>query len=328
MKLLSSFTGFMQDTVNINKTRLSQLSARVDAIYDALRADEIFGPYVLGKIPQGSWPQRTIIKPLEDHEFDADFLLVLKENPEWSPKRYTRELFKALGRTNAYKDMRSEKCRCVRVTYANDCHIDVVPFVELADGRRMIVNAEQDAWENSDPEGFTKWMKEKDDASDGQLRKVIRLVKYLRDHKGTFDGTRSILLTTLLGERVSASNKLFDTAYYGDLPTALKNIVNDLDVWLQANPTKPQVADPSGCGASFDHRWTQVTYSNFRNMIHTYAAAITDAYNEADQEKCLEKWRKVFGEGFKDTNKANSESTGRYGVPVAATSASRSGRAG
>lgn len=328
MKLLSSFNGFMQDTVNINKTRLSQLSSRVDAIYDALRSDEFFGPYVLGKIPQGSWPQRTIIKPLEDHEFDADFLLVLKENPEWSPKRYTRELFKALGRTNAYIDMRSEKCRCVRLTYANDCHIDVVPFVELADGRRMIVNAKQDTWENSDPEGFTTWMKEKDNASDGQLRKVIRLIKYLRDHKGTFDGTRSILLTTLLGEQVSASKKLFDTAYYGDLPTGLKNIVNDLDAWLQAHPTKPHVADPSGCGASFDHRWTQLIYSNFRKKIHNYAADITDAYNETDQEKSVKKWQKVFGEGFKDTTKANSASSGRYGAPIAGTSTGRFGRAG
>ena len=328
MRLVTYFDAFLKDTVNINRGRLNQLRDRVDAIYDALAEDDTFGGYLRDKIPQGSWPHRTIIKPLPNYEFDADVLLLIDENPEWSehPKTYIGELYKALGRTGTYKDMRSRKTRCVRVTYANDCHIDLVPFVEFTDGRRKIVNRDDDTWEDTDPEGFTAWMKREDDITGGNLRKVIRLVKYLRDHKGTFTGTRSIILTTLLGERVSEVNKLVDPAYYGDVPAALKNIMNDLDAWLQARPSKPPISDPSSSGASFDHRWDDTTYTNLRDKVHKYAADITAAYDEEDKDKSVELWQAVFGDDFKAPSTNGSK--GRFGAAVAGTSINRAGRAG
>lgn len=327
MRLVTYFDAFLNDTVNINRSRLIQLDDRVDAIYGALAEDDTFGAYLRDKIPQGSWPHRTIIKPLPRHEFDADVLLLLDENPEWSehPRTYIGELYKALGRSGTYTDMRSRKNRCVRVTYANDCHIDLVPFVELTDGQRKIVNRDDDTWEDTDPEGFNTWMRQKDDIAVGNLRKVIRLVKYLRDHKGTFTGTRSIILTTLLGERVVEVNKAFDPAYYGDVPTALKNIMNDLDTWLQARPNRPLISDPSGSGASFDHRWDDTTYANLRDKVHKYAADITAAFDEDDKDTSVELWQAVFGEDFKGPTTDNS---GRFGTVAAGTSTSRGGRAG
>ena len=327
MKLITYFTAFLNDTVNLNRSRLNELRDRVDAIYGALAEDETFGEYIRDKIPQGSWPHRTIIKPLPGKEFDADVLLLLDENAEWSehPKTYIG-VYKALGRTGTYKDMRSRKTRCVRVTYANDCHVDLVPFVERGDGSRKIVNRLEDTWEDTDPEGFTTWMKEKDDTTDGQLRKVIRLIKYLRDHKGTFTGTPSIILTTLLGERVTELNKVVDPAYYGDVPTALKSIMNDLDAWLQDRPDKPSISDPSGSGATFDHRWDDTTYSNFRDKVHQYAADISDAYDEDNKDKSIELWQKVFGDDFKAPNA--KESKGRFGALAAATTTNQTGRAG
>ena len=54
-------------------------------------------------------------------------------------------------------------------------------------------------------------------------------MKYLRDHKNSFTGAKSILLTTLLGEQVEEWRKVLDPGYYCDLPTALLHIVTDLD---------------------------------------------------------------------------------------------------
>ena len=48
-------------------------------------------------------------------------------------------------------------------------------------------------------------------------------------------------------------------------------IVQDLDAWLQANPYKPSVPNPAG-GGTFDHRWDQSTYSNFRDRIRSLDA--------------------------------------------------------
>ena len=91
------------------------------------------------------------------------------------------------------------KCRCVYVNYANNAmHVDIVPFVIRADGKQYIINRDKNDWERTDTDGFTSWMKKQDKIANGHLRKVIRIMKFLRDHKNSFTGTKSILLTTLL----------------------------------------------------------------------------------------------------------------------------------
>jgi hypothetical protein len=331
MQLADHFDVLLKDTVNLSQFRLDMLDSRVTAIYTALKDDPELGPYVRDKIPQGSWAHRTIINPVGGKEFDADFMLLLDENPDWSasPKTYIEQVYQALDRHSTYGDMpHSRKCRCVRLIYAGSCHVDIVPYLKLSGGRQVIVNRDNDEWEDTNPEGFTAWMREKDQTTGGNLRRVIRLMKYLRDHKNSFTGTRSVILTTLLGEQVSGVKLLFDTGYYNSTPTALVHIVNDLDAWLQARPIKPSIPDPSGSGVTFDHRWDQATYAYFRDRIHAHAGQMQDAYDEPDKDTSVAKWQAVFGDGF--TAPALKGSGGRFGAATGATAftTGRSGRAG
>jgi|ERR1022692_813444 hypothetical protein len=330
MQLTSYFDVLLRDTVNLSKFKLETLDSRVTSIYDALKADAELGPYVLAKIRQGSWAQRTIIDPVANNEFDADFMLHLEENPEWSgsPKTYIEKVYAALKSHGIYGDMpRSRKCRCVRLVYANSCHVDIVPYLKLGSGRQVIVNYDNDDWEDTNPEGFTDWMRDKDNAADGNLRRIIRLMKYLRDHRNSFTGTRSVILTTVLGQQVSSVSKLFDPGYYNNVPTALLHIVSDLDTWLQANPLKPSIPDPSGSGVTFDHRWNQATYSYFRDRIHAHAVEIEDAYGEFGKEASISKWQAIFGDGFKAPEPIQSNS--RFATTTTMPSTiGHSGRAG
>lgn len=331
MKLTDYFNVLLKDAVNLGQVKLDLLDSRVESVYKALKADDQIGSLILGKTPQGSWAHRTIINPVGDNEFDADFILNMSENPDWAddPKQYIEAVYAALHRNSTYGNMpHSRKCRCVRLVYANSMHLDIVPHLVLADGREVIVNRDDNAWELTNPQGFTDWMKEKDAFAKGNLRKVIRLMKYLRDHKNSFTGTRSILLTTLLGEQVTALRTLIDPNYYSDVPTALLHIVNDLDAWLQARPTKPSIPDPSGSGVTFDHRWEQSTYSYFRDRIHAHAAEITEAYKEENKERSIELWQGIFGDGFKAPTTSSSNSKFPAATPAAASTVGRSGRAG
>jgi len=331
MKLTDYFNVLLKDTVNLGQVKLDLLDSRVDSVYKALKADDQIGSLILGKTPQGSWAHRTIINPVGSNEFDADFMLNMSENPDWAddPKQYIEAVYSALHRHSTYGNMpHSRKCRCVRLVYANSMHLDIVPHLNLADGREVIVNRDDNDWELTDPQGFTDWMKEKDALAKGNLRKVIRLMKYLRDHKNSFTGTRSILLTTLLGEQVTALRTLIDPNYYSDVPTALLHNINDLDAWLQARPTKPSIPDPSGSGVTFDHRWEQSTYSYFRDRIHAHAAEITEAYEEENKERSIELWQGIFGDGFKAPTTSSSNSKFPAATPAAASTVGRSGRAG
>ena len=334
MKMTASFNSFMTNTVNINKTRLGQLDTSVPAIFDALKGDAEIGAKIRGYDPQGSWAHETIIKPPDDVEFDADFLLVMDEVADWSPKRYLTEVHAALARDGTYKDMvKPPKDRCVRVVYTGDYHVDIVPFVTLSDGRQVIVNGDTDEWEDTDPAGFTAWMKDKNDITSENLKRVIRLLKYLRDHCDYFRRTRSVLLTAMVGSQVEATKKLFDPGYYSDLPTAFFHIVTDLNDWLQGNETMPTIVDPSGATdqygnpITFDHRWDPHIYSAFRDKIATITANTKTAYqDDTSIEHSLELWQKVFGPDFKEP--PSSGSGGTSSAAGAGVSAVASGRGG
>lgn len=341
MKHTNYFDNFLKNTVNLSQFNLDILEARSEAIYNALRDDPDLGPRIIKKIRQGSWAQKTIISPQNGKAFDADFMLQMKEEADWSDdvKKYIAAVYKVIHDHSVYGKMpHNKKCRCVYVEYANNAmHVDIVPFVILADGSQNIVNRDDNIWERTDPAGFTQWMWDKDKIADGNLRKVIRLLKFLRDHRNSFTGTKSILITTLLGEQVAEWKKLHDPGYYSDLPAALLHMALDLDAWLQARPLKPSIADPSGSGVTFDHRWTQETYAYFRTRINVHAAEIKAAYEEADETASVAKWQALFGDKFKapETSSGSSKFCAAGAGSVAGTgdsggiaSSSRSGRAG
>ena len=296
------FNTLLSDSVNLSKPDVELLDQLVEKIYATLVADSVLGPYVRGKIPHGSWAHQTIIKPQPGKEFDADILLWLDEHPEWSvdPGRYLDEVRAALSRNSVYKDIRhSRKSRCVRLTYAKRCHVDIAPYLNLPDGRQVIVNRDSNEWEDTNPNGLTLWMRDKDKITGGNLHRVIRLLKFLRDHRRTLPGTPSIILTTLVGNMVDEGKEIGDGGYYADVPTTLRNITHDLDAWLQQNATRPSIDNPSRCGTTFDHRWDDTTYEKFRDKMHTCAAAIDEAYQETRRTRSIELWQDIFGDGFK-----------------------------
>ncbi len=298
MKLIDYFKTFLTDTVNLKPSKLEGLDERVPTLTEVVKGG-VRNTTVLDAIPQGSWAHETIIQPAEGLEFDADFLLQLDEVEDWAPSKYNQVVWDVLSNHGVYGSKTTRKNRCVRVTYANDCHVDIVPYVVQADGTEVIVNRTTDEFEETNPIGFTQWLQEKDGITGGDLRKAIRLMKYLRDHRGAF-AIKSILLTTVLGERVEQWRKEHDDNYYADIPTTLLHVVKDLDGWLQARPTKAQasIGDPSCPNTTFDHRWTDNQYATFRDDIHDLAGEIETAYWTEGVAASLAAWQEIFGPDF------------------------------
>ena len=297
MKLLEYFKYFLTNEVNLNQTRIDTLDNRVAAITTYLKGDPVIGPILLDVIAQGSYAHRTIIRPQAGRDFDADVLIQLVEQDGWEPRDYIAQLRAAFMRSETYKSMISRKTRCVVAQYANGFHIDCVPYVERF-GQTYITNRHENVFELTNPEGFNEWLEQQNRTANGHLVEVIRLMKFLRDFKGTF-GVKSIVLSTLLGGRVNAVNLWGDPKYYCDLPTTLLHVVKDLNTYLQANEFMPVISDPGGTGDDFSQRWDRERYANFRNKIQFYAGKIEEAYDETDKDKCLASWQAVFGTEFK-----------------------------
>lgn len=298
MKLSKHFDAFLANKVNLSDGRISQLDARVSAVTNFLSTgDDAYADNFIDLIPQGSYAHRTIINPVGAFDgFDADVLLHVEEIDGWDARDYVQKLYEVFRGSSTYRNMVSRHDRCVKVDYANEFHIDVVPYMTRHD-QKYITNRVTNAYELTNPEGYNQWLDERNRLASGRLIKVIRLMKYFRDYKNTFS-VKSVVLSILLGGRVNDAAVWGDTSDYPDVPTALKNIVGALDDYLQANLLMPSIDDPSEPSENFNHRWNQIEYANFRNKLNVYRGWIDDAYAELDIEESKRKWRKLFGDKF------------------------------
>lgn len=295
--IAAAFDKFLEDVVELGEPQLRQLEGRVQSIYTALISEEILGGIVKDHHPQGSWAHRTIIRPVGQYdEFDADFLLELQPNRDWdlSPQEYLKAVRAAFLRHPTYKTMVQKKNRCVRIRYANSCHVDVVPYIVRPDGTQQIVNYKENKFEPTNPGGFTEWMQEKDELAHDNLRRVLRLMKYLRDIKNRYT-CPSVVLTTIVGERVQTVDA---EARYGDVPTAFTSLMDDLETWMNWYSSVPPLPDPSCPGTDFNHRWDPERYATFKTETQGYAAWARDAAAETAPAKAVVLWQKLFGPKF------------------------------
>ncbi len=296
MKLLNEFDAFLNDTVNLNATRIKTLESRVSAIERFVEGSD-YEPEIVRFAAQGSWAHKTIIKPSSAaKEFDADLVVYVRPVRGWSAADYVSDLRRVFRGSATYRDNTSMKSRCVTIDYANDFHLDVVPIIDRG-GSYDVCNRIDDAFEPTDGDGFADWWADKNDtAGEEHLIEAARLLKYLRDIKTTFSA-KSVLLTTLIGNQVHLVDQITNS-YFEDTPTALKTVLRRLDEWLDDRPTLPDVQNPALPGESFTRHWDEDKYENFRTKMKTYHEWVDDAYDEEDRTESIRKWRRVFGSGF------------------------------
>ena len=295
MKLIDHFDAFLKDTVNLDQTRIGRLEGHVAAVSSFVKNN--YAAPIRKFTPQGSWAHRTIIKPAtEGKEFDADLLVLVNSVKGWQARDYVTQLHGIFAASDRYKNMvdNTPETRCVCLDYTGDVHLDVVPCVYGELGGitgYWICNRKTNEFEQTSSEEYTAWLEDKNRITGGnRLRKSLRLLKHLRDIKGTFS-VKSILFTTLIGNQVYRSN-------FSDVPTTLKTLMARLDDWLQARPGMPAVTNPALPSETFVRHWDQAKYDNFRSVIHRYREWVDDAYGEGDRDESIRKWRRLFGDDF------------------------------
>lgn len=316
MKFVQRFSNFLSDVVNIDDSRLEILDSRVSLVSDYLQSTDVIGEAFIDLIPQGSMAHKTIIKPFNGHEFDADVLLQLEPQDTWKAKDYIEALYQAFHASGNYCDRVTRKTRCVTVQYANDCHIDVVPFVELQPDTFYIINrneGEDGTFEQTDPTGYTEWLDERNRITNGNLIKSIRLLKWLRDYKQTFT-CKSVILDVLIAGRANSVNLVSDSKYYSDVPTTLVHLLEDLNTYLAMYPDyMPRIEDPTCPEIDYNHRWDNDQYLNFKKKVEYYASKARAAYDEEDITTSQNLWRDLFGDQFGSSSvKSLSESLANF----------------
>ena len=308
------FQDFLRDEVNLNQSRLDRLNTGVRAV-DGYLKDHLTGYQKMER--QGSYALGTLIKPVDDNdEYDADIQVVMNPNPKWQAKDYINEVHRTLKQNQNYADKLRLKTRCVTIDYAGDFHLDVVPRV-TSGGKHYVCNRVKNRFEATDGNGYRDWFNEKNRITVGNLKRVVRILKYMRDHKNNYTA-KSILLTTLAGNTVRPSDE--GTEAVSTVSDTLVTVLTRMDDYLQQNPYMPEIRNPVLPGETFNRHWDQRKYSNFRNRVHSHALTARNAKAESSSERSIKIWQELFGESF---GRGSSSGSGDGG---GSTNSSSSGR--
>ena len=301
------FADFLRDDVNLNQGRLDRLETAVGAVNDHLKKN-LTGYQKMER--QGSYALGTLIKPVDDNdEYDADIQIVMKHNPKWEPKEYVLEINRTLAANKTYADKLRLKTRCVTVDYAGDFHLDVVPRVTI-NGEHYVCNRIDNKFEETDGTGYRDWANEKNRITGGNLKRVVRLLKYLRDHKNSFTA-KSILLTTLAGNTIKASDEGKESVSTN--ADTLVTVLDRIDDYLQQHPNMPKIKNPVLATEDFNRHWDQRKYANFRDRVHSYAQTAKQAKDEPSSEKAIKLWRELFGDDFGEGSSGDGNGGGNSG---------------
>lgn len=153
---------------------------------------------------QGSYAMNTGTKPLDgNYDIDIGLLFDCTKEKYSDPVDLKKIVRDALVNGNRTVNIRRP---CITVTYMKDekpdYHVDLAVYVNGANGAFDLAKGKehsepsQKIWEQSDPKGLTKLIKERFNGKEAeQYRRCIRYVKRWRDHQFSSGTPVSIALT-------------------------------------------------------------------------------------------------------------------------------------
>jgi hypothetical protein len=223
--------------------------------------------------PQGSMALGTTVKPLEGPH-DLDFVLELGyPQPGGKPITLLLELFGFLKSNGIYTDMTELKNRCVRVTYANDFYMDILPACRdaISGGSCLLVPDRSTlTWTPSNPRGYIQWFRTRAESRRQDLvakakpipahetveeklplQLAVQLLKRWRDlHFSDKDRAPiSIVLTTLAADCYAGEQYVSEA-----MSAILDGIVHRIE-FADSRGIRLAVINPSNPKENFAEKW-------------------------------------------------------------------------
>lgn len=330
-------------SLQLDEGRKARMESAYRSVSNILNNDQGFFKNIdVDVYPQGSVASGTTTKPLINFEFDLDIVVHIKSSyNNYTPNQIYNELVKVLENDERYKNRIIKKKRCVRLKYADDFHMDIMPgcikFV-IGDNNIKVPDRELKNWVDSNPKGFVEWFLNKaktinkpslleeykehlinlraevqdlpsdDFYSKTPLQRAVQLIKRFRDiffEKDDTYGTSSIVLTTLTGEFYAGENTIYET-----IDNILTKVISDYSNALFGG-RRFKVLNPTNPNEDFTDKWTDQHYDSFYNFIrdfHKRWSSIKHSFEAGGND-----YIKLFGEGiYKQTLKDQVAKMSKY----------------
>jgi len=244
--------------------------------------------------PQGSMALGTTVAPLRGPH-DLDFVLQLSRDYRGvDPMALIRSLYEFLRQHGTYRPMITLKNRCVRIEYADDFFMDVLPACLNSEAGGTCIKVPDCAargWGDSNPRGYIEYFQKKsrmifvskmldraDPIPDQQavadkeiLQLLVQLSKRRRDvyHSSTDPKLApiSIVLTTLAAETYRGERSVSQA-----LTSMLAGIVELIDRSRRSGEKHLHLHNPSNVAEDLTERWDSnpAAYDAFERGVRDF----------------------------------------------------------
>lgn len=282
------------EEIQLDDTRKERMESAYRAIESLLNEDEGFFKNAVFEIyPQGSVRIGTTVKPTSKNEFDLDIVVhIIMDWKEYSPQYIYNQLKRVLQNSDRYKDKVELKNRCIRLNYAGDFHMDILPGCQeknYESDKLVVPDRELGDWTSSNPRGYGKWFNDKSNlakitllekayameslpadefSKKKPLQRAVQLIKMYRDEYFNDNpkvATSSIILTTIAGEFYEGEDSIF---------TTIENIINKIKLKIASvswNGNRLLILNPVNEEEDFSDKWDDdkepELYNHFKEFI-------------------------------------------------------------
>ena len=275
-----------------------------------------FDPVVF---PQGSVKIKTTVRPRGQDEYDVDLVLLLNTAIDDAMQLYGLVRDRLLAH-KTYAGILEEKKRCLRLNYAGQFHLDVLPArptFRLGSTGLWVPDKELRGWSVSDPKGYACWFLGIAEGERGRilgkteplpelesveekspLQRTVQLLKRRRDvyFDGDEEAPRSVVLTTLAARHFRNQQGVLATLV-GTLELIWAEIQRTQGMLTVPNPTLPQ--------ENFADAWDVNSYARFVRFVRDFQAELVRLGSPQNMESVAEQLAEMFGE--QPTNRAYRE---------------------
>jgi hypothetical protein len=287
---------FLEQEVTLKQERYLRLENYVKEIQGVFRNDPAFAQNENKLIGQGSCFFGTAIEPIGGRELDMDVLLEIPHRDTWDPRRYLIEVERSLREARHFRGWAQQKSRCVRIDFDEVVHVDVIPLIILPSHKQVIPYFDDNSFQPVNPGGLAQWIDQQDRKINKNFRRVVRLLKYAHAINGNLP-CPPIILTILLGRQVDRIGRVAETF---DLITSLVRLIGSLCSSIDRHSNTPPVCDPSCIEVTFQHRWPQKDYLEFKRTIKVYNAKVSRFLDDEKSAWNPKLWQPIFGAKFVD----------------------------
>lgn len=294
MSIQPRFSRFL-DNVDLDTGRVNRIRSAAQRLTEFCLSDPGISQYAPHVFFQGSFAHSTGVKPAYPRqEYDVD-IVVLMSLPNSTPADVLNWFGNRLRRDADYRArLRPPKDKCVRLNYARDFHVDIVPAHRVKGNDTEIqIPSRRSGWLYSHPKGYTGWCWAQEQRTGGYFTRRVKMMKRWRDvTAGVRNAVSSILFTTMLGGHIPTPTSAVSDAI------ALLRTFTSLDQYLQASPRKPVILNPAMQSEDLAVGWSQSAYGSFRRQIRLATQMAMRAYNASSDYQAARHWRRLFGNDF------------------------------